>query len=95
VRQEYALLRRISATEVVRALALDEWQGLPALVLALVDGTPLSAWIRRPHGAADLVERLRLALGLTRAVAAVHAARSCTATSSRATCSSPPTAASC
>jgi len=38
--------------------------GPPALVLARVEGTPLSAWIRRPHGA-DLVERLRLALGLT------------------------------
>ena len=74
VRREYTMLRRICATEVVRALALDDWHGLPALVLALVDGTPLSAWIRRPHGAADLVERLRLALGLTRAVAAVHAA---------------------
>ena len=29
VRQEYTLLRRISADEVVRALDLDEWQGLP------------------------------------------------------------------
>ncbi len=72
--REYALLRRISAPEVVAALALDEWQGSPALVLAAIAGAPLSAWIRRPRGVADLVERLRLALGLTRALAVVHAA---------------------
>jgi predicted ATPase/signal transduction histidine kinase/predicted Ser/Thr protein kinase len=72
--QEHALLRRISAPEVVDVLALDEWQGMPALVLAAVDGVPLSAWIRRPRGVADLALRLRLALGLARALAVVHAA---------------------
>ncbi len=72
--REYVLLRRISAPEVVAALALDEWQGLPALVLAEVEGVPLTAWIRRPRGVEDLAQRLRLALGLGRALAVVHAA---------------------
>ena len=74
IEQEFTLLRRICAPEVVGALALDDWHGAPALILAVVDGTPLGAWIRRPRGPADLLERLHFALGLVRALAVVHAA---------------------
>ena len=72
--REYALLRRISAPEVVAVLDLGEWQGAPALVLAAVDGEPLTAWAARPRDVDDVVVRLRLALGLARALAVVHAA---------------------
>ncbi|MBL9106151.1 MAG: AAA family ATPase [Myxococcales bacterium] len=72
--REHALLLRCAAPGVVAVLGLEAWQGAPALVLAAVDGDSLGAWARRPRGRGDVVERLGLALGLARALAAVHAA---------------------
>jgi predicted ATPase/signal transduction histidine kinase len=74
VDHEYAVLRRIRSPHVAAPLARDDWHGLPALVFADLGGAPLTAWIRRPRTAADLADRLRIAVGLTHALAAVHAA---------------------
>ncbi len=71
--REFSVLRGIEAPGVVRALGLEQASGRAVLILERAAGIPLPALQRESE--LDVEGRLRVALGIVRALEAVHAAR--------------------
>ena len=84
---EVAAARRVAPFCTARVMDADPQASPPYLVTEFVDGVPLSVAVNE-GGPLDESTLHGVALGVAAALSAVHAAGSCTVTSSRATCCS-------
>ena len=70
LRHEWQVTRELDVPGVVRVLGLEKMGASVALVLEFFEGRPLDDWLKQ--GRPDLRTTLRIAIGITDALAAIH-----------------------